>query len=101
MVGYGQTPVLHSNAELEKYRDKFLTGKVLVVTFINPKNEIPKENENCLLKIHLIGDGNDAYITMMGMYSHKTEQWYYYDVTGRYPLNTDTCEVLGWRYLEI
>jgi len=95
MVGYGQTPILHSDAELEKYRDKFLTEKVLVVTFINPKNEMPKDRENCLLQISF-EDGEDKY-WQSGYY--EDGKWFKWNGCASQIFGSEY--VSGWRYLEI
>lgn len=105
MTSYGQTPMLISEEEAEKRIAKMLTEKPLDTTFINPDYEKPEKRAECLLKINLKGEAagyyDDVFIIMTGTYISDSKQWFYYDVTGgRYPLNKENGEVVGWRYVD-
>lgn len=93
-----------SMPDYKKLSDHFLTTRPLIINFINPDNEKPEDNTDCLLQIHLLGDAagyyDDVFIIMTGGYRSKNKQWYYYDITGRYDLNSNDGEVTGWRYFE-
>ena len=104
MVGYGQTPIFISNEEAEKMVAKMLMERPIDITFIDPKYGKPEKKEDCLIKIHLIGEAagyyDDIFIIMTGTYIPDSKQWFYYDVTGgRYPLDKNNGEVVGWRYV--
>lgn len=101
---YGQTPMFLSDKEAKKIRNKMLTEMPLDITFIDADDEKPEKRAECLLKINLKGDAagyyDDVFIIMTGTYIPDSKQWFYYDVTGgRYPLDKDNGEVVGWRYV--
>lgn len=91
--------------DYKKLSDQFLTTRPLIIDFINPDNEKPENKKDCLLKVHLKGEVagyyDDIYILMTGGYRSKNKQWYYYDVTGRYDLDKNYGEVVGWRYITV
>ncbi len=80
------------------------TTEPVHIPFIDPEIEMPEPNTDLLLQIHLKGECagyyDDVFIIMTGGYRPKNKQWYYYDITGRYDLNSNDGEVIGWRYLE-
>ena len=89
----------------KKSTDKELTKQELVIDFIDPKNEVPISNRDCLIKINLRGWAagyyDDVYIYMLGKYNKKKTVWEYFDVSGgKYPLDKDSGIVVGWRYIE-
>ena len=101
---YGQTPRFFSQEEIEKRKDEMLKDKPIDITFVNPRNEKPEKRGDCLLKINLKGEAagyyDDIFIFMSGTYIPENKQWFYYDVTGgRYPLDKNNGEVVGWRYV--
>ena len=101
---YGQTPIFLSDKEAKKRRDAMLAEMPIDITFIDPHNEKPEKKEDCLIKIHLIGEAagyyDDVFIIMTGTYIPDSKQWFYYDVIGgRYPLDKNNGEVVGWRYV--
>ena len=90
--------------EDRKILSGFLANRPLMISFSDPKTHLPEDKTDCLLKIHLLGEAagyyDDIYILMTGGYRSKNKQWYYYDITGRYDLDKNYGEVVGWRYFE-
>lgn len=81
--------------DYKKLSDNFLTHKLLVVSFIDPKNEIPDNRKNCLLEISS-EDEEDKY-WQSGYY--EDGKWFKWNGCASQILGSEY--VSGWRYTAV